>query len=308
MWLLRSLRVVAIVTPFVPAQVGYLICRILGMLFYTLNFRARRNVLRNLATVVPEKSWLQHQRMAMAVCATVVTNYYDLIRLRSIDRDRVLDHVEIEGLEHVYDALDHGRGAIIVSAHLGNFSVMAKLPSALGLRAALVAEQVQPPELFHYMARLRSAMGIEVIPPGHAALRNIIDLLNDNGLLLLAGDRDVTHRGQSVRFFGSETTLPIGPVALAMKTGAALIPAYTLRVSSHHSRVVIEPTLELERTGNRDIDLSSNLQKLAERLEDMIAKDPAQWAVLQRVWPPTTTYGRSEGLGSADDSIDRSDW
>ena len=308
MWLLRSLRIVAILTPFVPARIGYLICQTLGILFFALNIRARRNVLANLATVDPKMGWRQRQRAAARVCITVVTNYYDLIRLRSVDRERVHDFVTIDGLEHVHSALEQGRGAIIVSAHLGNFSVMAKLPSTLGLRAALVAELVHPPELYQYMARLRSAMGIEVIPPGHTSLRKILTLLRDNRLLLLAGDRDVTHRGQPVRFFNRQTTLPIGPVALAMKTGAALLPAYTLRTSYQRSRVVIEPPLEHRDTGDRDADMSANLQLLADRLESMISHDPGQWAVLQRVWPPTTTYGRSEGLGSGDDSFEEHTW
>lgn len=308
MWLLRTLRVFAILVPFIPARIGYLICRVVGIQFYIVNIRARRNVLANLLHVTPGQSWLRRQWTAARVCITVVTNYYDLLRLRSVDRHRLYDYVDIEGLQHVATALAQGRGVIIVSAHLGNFGVMAKLPATLGHRTALVAEHVHPPELYQYMTRLRSAMGIEVIPPGHTAIRTIIDLLQDNGLLLLAGDRDVTRRGQVVRFFGDEATLPIGPVALAMKTGAALVPASTLRTSSQHSRVVIEPPLELIGTGDRGADLNANLQLLASRLEHMIAQDPGQWAVLQRVWPPTSTYRRSEGLGSADESIDRNNW
>jgi phosphatidylinositol dimannoside acyltransferase len=302
-WLLRTLRIVAILTPIVPATIGYGLCRILGILFFALNFRARRNVLANLRVVDPRPSWFARQVTAARVCITVVTNYYDLLRLRSVDRNAVLDHVEVEGLEHVHSALERGCGVIIVSGHMGNFSVMAKLPAVLGMRAALIAERVEPAEVYHYMARLRSAMGIEVIPPGPRALRRTLELLNGNGVLLLAADRDVTLRGSEVELFGRTTTLPTGPIALAMKTGAALIPAYTLRETSFHSRVVIEPPIELCNTGCREADLQHNHQLLAANLERMIAEDPGQWAVLQRVWPPTTRYGRSEGMGSADELL-----
>jgi hypothetical protein len=97
--------------------------------------------------------------------------------------------------------------AIILAAHVGNFSVMARLPAALGYRAAVVAEEVEPPQLFAYMARLRSAMGIEVIPPGSGSLRNVVRLLRNNGYLLLGGDRDIANRGWAGDFFGQQTTL-----------------------------------------------------------------------------------------------------
>lgn len=306
MWLLRLLRIVAILVPFVPAWIGYRLCTLIGVLFFLVNVRAHRNVISNLRHVDPDMRWLQREITALRVCITVVTNYYDLLRLRSVDRETVMERVEIDGLEHVQSALELGRGVIIVSGHIGNFSVMARLPAVLGLRAALIAERVDPPALYQYMARLRSAMGIEVIAPGAASIRTVINLLNNNGILLLAADRDVTNHGHPVTFFNRETTLPVGPVALAMRTRATLIPAHTVRVSRDQSRVTIGQPLDMQNTGKWEDDIRANLESLTRRLEQMILADPGQWAVLQRVWPPTTSYGRSEGIGSADDTVQAS--
>jgi phosphatidylinositol dimannoside acyltransferase len=303
MWLLRILRVVAILTPIVPARIGYVLSDFAGLIFYAASSQARRNIDTNVSIVEPGASALRRRLTGLRVCVTVARNYYDLIRLRSIDRDTVFEHIEIEGLEHVEAALAHGRGAIIVSGHIGNFSVMAKLPAVLGLEAAVIAERVDPPQLFNYMARLRSAMGIDVIPPGSTAMRRVLRLLRSNGVLLLAADRDVTHQGRPVRFFRHETTLPSGPVVLAMKTGAPLIPAYTVRTSNRRSTVAISAPIRLACTGDWERDVDRNMAKLANALETMIVADPGQWAVLQRVWPPTSKYGRSEALGSADDMV-----
>lgn len=303
MWLFRSLRSFARLVPFIPVSLGNLLCAFIGLVYFLFNVRARRNVLANLANVDPSRNWLWRQATAYRVCVTVVANYYDLLRFRSADHSDALDHINVEGLEHITRARKSGRGVIIVSGHIGNFSVMARLPAALGLPAALIAERVEPPVLYHYMARLRAAMGIEVIPPGPGSLRRVINLLNDNGILLLAADRDVTRHGHPVTLFQRRTSLPAGPVILAMKTGAALIPAHTLRTSSRDSAVVIEPAICLLNSGDWERDINANLELLARHLERMISADPAQWAVLQRVWPPTTSYGRSEGMGSADDTV-----
>jgi phosphatidylinositol dimannoside acyltransferase len=301
MWLLRSLRVAAILTPFVPASIGYLLCYIAGIAFFLLNRKARSNVLANLTQVEPSSGLIRRWITALRVCVTVVTNYYDLIRLRSIDRDTVLDHIDLRGIEHVEQARENGRGAIIVSGHIGNFSVMARLPAALGIHAALIAERVEPSPLYNYMTRLRSAMGIDVIPPGPGSIRQTINLLKHNGVLLLAADRDVTNQGRTVTLFGRETSLPPGPVILAMKTGAPLIPAFTVRTGTGQSLVSIGPQMRLRCSGNWTSDVEANMQMLATHLEQMIRRDPGQWAVLQRVWDPTSVYGRSEGFGSVDE-------
>jgi phosphatidylinositol dimannoside acyltransferase len=306
-WLLRMLRIAAILTPIVPTLIGYLTCRIVGIIFFFLNVRARRNIIANLRHVDRHMPWIRRELTALRVCTTVVTNYYDLIRLRSVDRDAIFDLVDLEGIENIEKALERGKGAIILAAHVGNFSVMARLPAALGYRAAVVAEKVEPPQLFAYMARLRSAMGIEVIPPGSGSLRNVVRLLRNNGILLLAGDRDISNRGLAVDFFGQQTTLPTGPVLLAMRTGASLIPAQTLRTSDHRSWVRIHEEMDLRLTDNWDEDVRVNVQRVARELERMIVADPGQWAVLQRVWPPRTRFSRSEGLGTVDEIVPASE-
>ncbi len=300
MWLLRILKIAAVLTPFIPSRIGYLVCRILGLAYWLVNRRTRRNVASNLLMVAPDSGLFRRNILSARVSITVVTNYYDLLRMRSVDRTTILDLVELTGLENVERALEQGKGAIILSAHVGNFSVMARLPSALGYDAAIVAERIQPAELFNYMARLRSAMGIRVIPPDSSMLRNVTSLLKRNGILLLAGDRDVSGLGHRVRFFGRETTLPAGPIMLAMRTGAPVLPAVTLRNREHRSTVWIGPPICLTQTGDRERDLECNMITAVQQLERMISIDPGQWAVLQRVWPPTSHFGRSEGIGSAD--------
>lgn len=299
MWLLRLLRIVAILVPIIPSRLAYALCRLAGIAFYLGNHRARRQVLDNLRRVEPEATWFRWQRQARRVFITTVTNYYDLVRLRSVDHDKVFKLVDIHGLEHLYAALERGKGVIFLSAHLGNFNVMASYPIALGLHAAVIAEQVKPPQLFRYLTRFRSAMGIDVIPPGPEATRAILRLLRNNHLLFLAGDRDVVGHGKTVEFFGEPARLPVGPVLLAMRTGAPLLPAYTIRLNNRKSLGFVEPPLELVRTGNWEADLRANMRLMAESLERMISIDPGQWAVLQRVWGAPSDYfrERAEGIG-----------
>ncbi len=305
MWTLRALRVGAFLTPILPAWFGYGICRVLAIIFYLVKISTRRQVIENLRQVEPDRSWFRYQSHAIKVLVTVNANYYDLLRLRSVDRDDFEKLFEVHGHGYLDRAIEAGKGAVIVSAHIGNFSVVGKYPASIGLRSAIIAERVRPAGLFNYMIRLRSATGIDIFPPGREAIAPILRLLRSNGVLLVAGDRDVSRQGIDVEFFGKTASLPAGPALLAMRTGAALIPAYTIRTSSRKSEVFIMPPLDLVRTHDRENDLRENVQLIAHELEKMIRHDPTQWGVLQRVWgvPSEPIQQRGEGLGSVPTAI-----
>ena len=285
MWTLRALRLGMVLTSIVPAPVGYTLCRLVGLTLLCLNHEARGAVLDNQRQVAPGAKRRTLYRHALGVFVTVVMNYYDLLRLSTVDRDRLLDLLEVQGQEHLDGVFEADRGVIILGAHLGNFGVVAQYPGVLGRPAVLVVEHVHPEPLFQFMARLRSALGIGVIPPGRRAVMPILRLLRDDGVLILAGDRDVLRQGMPVPFFGRLTSLPTGPVELAARTGTPLIPAYTVRLSSRRSLLRIDAPLELSQTGDREADLRENTERMARCLERMIASAPGQWAVLQRIWP-----------------------
>jgi len=160
---------------------------------------------------------------------------------------------------------------------------------ALGYPTAVVAERVHPEELYTYVNKLRASHGVQVISPGSESLRPIIRLLRRNGILILAGDRDVVGSGMPVPLFGEPARLPTGPVLLAMRTSAALIPAGTVRKGSRRSLAFVEPAIDMVDTGDWDKDLRENMVRMAEALERMIARDPGQWAVLQPVWDTTAS-------------------
>ncbi len=284
MSLLWALRIGALLTPLVPARVGYWLCRIIGVAVFLGHHRARRHVLDNLRHVCPKCSWRWRLWQAARVFITAVMNYYDLVRIRSVDRHRLRDLIEVRGWIHVEEALARGRGVIVISAHLGNFNVVAQYPAELGLETAIVVERVQPSSLFAYLCRLRSATGVRVLPSGPEAVPAILRLLRRNGVLLVAGDRDVTGHSRLVHFFDAPAPLPIGPVVLAQRTGATLLPAFTLRLTPRRSLVIVDPPLQLAHTGDPEQDLRENLKQVARCLERMIRTDPGQWAVLQPVW------------------------
>jgi KDO2-lipid IV(A) lauroyltransferase len=89
--------------------------------------------------------------------------------------------------------------------------------------------------------------------------------------------------GERVPFFGRPALLPSVHVALALRTGAVLMPAFAHR-DGNVLRAVFEPELELPRTGDRDADVREGVRRWAAVLEPHIRVAPEQWSVFEAVW------------------------
>jgi lauroyl/myristoyl acyltransferase len=194
---------------------------------------------------------------------------------------RLWSTMTVEGLEHLEKALAGGKGAIVVLPHLGNWEAAALIGVHLRVPLVAVAESLANRHITAWFTSQRQMFGIEIILTGKgrvsARLRRAIE---EEKLVCLLADRDLSGRGVAVEFFGERTTLPAGPVILAQRTGAPLLPAgvYFKDGPGHHA--VIHPPLDLP-TG----DVAGAVQVVAHQLERMIMRSPGQWHMVQPNWP-----------------------
>jgi KDO2-lipid IV(A) lauroyltransferase len=190
-----------------------------------------------------------------------------------------------EGVEHIDDAIARGHGAVVAMPHLGGWDFGGTWMCSLGYRATVVAERIEPPELFDWFVELRRRLGMTVVPLGPEAAGPLLRALKGNELVGLVCDRDIGGSGVEVEFFGERTTLPSGPATLALRTGAPILPTavYFKGRRGHHG--VIRPPLDTTRTGRLRDDVARVTQALATELEALIRVAPDQWHLLQPNWP-----------------------
>ena len=169
--------------------------------------------------------------------------------------------------------------------HLGGWEWAAFwITRVMGLELTAVVEEVQPQELFDFFVELRRALGMHIVPLGPSAGSQVLAAIRDNHVTVLLADRDIAGGGVEVEFFGERTTLPSGPVTLALRSGAPLIPAAVLfRGEGHHA--VVRPPMDLTRQGRFRDDVARLTQDLAHELEDLIRLAPDQWHLQQPNWP-----------------------
>jgi KDO2-lipid IV(A) lauroyltransferase len=212
--------------------------------------------------------------------------WIEILRLPvEVRRGSVMPNFTISGFEHVTHALEAGRGVILALPHLGGWEWAAAWMAAQDHHMLAVVEPLQPPELFEWFVRQREAIGLEVVPIGPDVSRIVLRALRDNRIVCLLSDRDLTGDGVEVEFFGERTTLPAGPATLALRTGAALLPAavYFGAGRGHHG--VVHPPIATSRTGPLRADIARITQCLAHEFEILIRAAPEQWHLLQPNWP-----------------------
>jgi KDO2-lipid IV(A) lauroyltransferase len=155
----------------------------------------------------------------------------------------------------------------------------------------VVVEPVEPLELFEWFARVREAIGMEIVPLGPDAGPAVLRALKANRIVCLLCDRDLAGDGVPVDFFGERTTLPGGPATLALRTGAPLIPSgvYFRPHGGHYAK--IGPPMVVEREGRLRDDVGRITQELTRRFEELIRMAPEQWHLMQPNWPSDAPGG-----------------
>jgi KDO2-lipid IV(A) lauroyltransferase len=290
-------RLVGLLAPRLPAGLGLRLAAALGDLWYHLARGQRAILTRNLRHVLglaasggrdgksgrDGASEETIQRTARAVFRHTFRNYYDLFRLPHLPRQDVEKLIVVQGEEHLREALAAGRGAILATAHFGNVEIMSRASVFCQYQITAVAEHLQPERLYRDMLAQRSSGGVHLVPID-GSLKAIFRALHANQLVGLAADRDVSHSGITVPFFGAPANLPAGYVSLALRTGAPVLPIFIVRQPEGSFVIQIEPPLALANSGDRERAVRSGVAQMVAVLERYIGQYPEQWTFYQPIW------------------------
>ena len=267
--------------PHVPVALQYPIAAAVGAVAYRISTEARANVRENLSIIAPERAeGSDRERLVRATFVEQARHYIELFRIARWDHATVRRMVVVTGWEHVVAAYARGNGVVFASAHLGPISVCGQIFVANGYNVTLPVER-ETGELSRVINRLRRRMGLTLVYTGSAL--GIHRVLKNGGALGLLADRAVTGVGERVPFFGREALLPSAHVALALRTGASLVPGFAHRAGGV-MRATFEPELVLRRTGDHAADVRDGVRRWAELLEVHVRETPEQWSVFEAFW------------------------
>ncbi len=210
-------------------------------------------------------------------------------------KGQVIRRARVSGLDDVFEAKRQGRGIIFAVPHMGNWEVAGVLGESLELKVLSIAEDLPNRRITDWFVKTRAAYGIEIIVAGRGSTTTpLVRALRDAQVVALVADRDVTGRGVEVEFFGERTTMPAGPVLLALMTGAAIFPIGSYFDGSGYL-FPCQPELTIPEDADRSKRVRLGTQALAGAYESLIREKPTDWHLFSPNWPSDRVAEDSDG-------------
>jgi lauroyl/myristoyl acyltransferase len=257
--------------------------------FYYLGGNSFRRAVRgNLRVVLGEAASDGHvRRITRRVFSNVTKSFADMFFVSSIPEERWPEVVDPPiGKGNIRLALGKGKGAILLTGHVGNWEIGGITLA----QANREVHMVYMPDRFAAFekARLksRSSHNVTGIPMGSSfdtSLR-VIRLLAENRLITMKGDRALNGEGITIPFFGKDTVFPKGPFLVAYISGAPILPAFVVLNENNRYVPIVEDPIEVERTGNRENDVRELAMRMARVVEKYIRRYPDQWYMFYPFW------------------------
>jgi KDO2-lipid IV(A) lauroyltransferase len=208
-----------------------------------------------------------------------------LVELFSFQRVAQAD-VVVEGREHLTSAYQRQHGALIVTAHMGNWEIGAAMIKRMGFSIAAVALPHEDWRMDRLFNTQRCRFGVDVIPLGRRAARQSLQCLKEGRFLGILGDRAFSEEGLPLTLWGHRIRVPRGPAILSMRSHAPIIPSFFLREGMWRFRLCFEPPIWPASQQASSSSVESLTQAYAAVIERYVKRFPTQWLMFQPIGAP----------------------
>jgi KDO2-lipid IV(A) lauroyltransferase len=291
-WILRGFRrggayylliVLRAVVQALPEAVAHALFRFLADLAFITVGIHRRRAMDHLRIAFPGISRARARLIVKRMMRNLARNAVEFIRFPLMSKEWLLANVTIEPREIIDRLARSGQGAIALSAHLGNWELLGAASTAMGYPTSIVGRRMYYYKFDELLHGTRRAAGVRVVDRDDP--KEILRTLRSGHFLGIMGDVDAVKVGSVyVDFFGRLALTPVGPVALALRTGVPLVPAFIVRNARGGHAILVEEPVRLIRTGNMQKDVLVNTMRATKIIERVIRRYPDQWTWFHRRW------------------------
>jgi len=262
-----------------------------GSAWYWLNAGQRRAALDNYAAALDrDPSDPEVARVVRRAFQNYGRMLLDFLLMGSLTKEELIERTDVDGIEHLDHALARGRGVLMALPHMGSWDNTGSYGGALGYPIMAVTGRF-PGSLNDAVVQTRQRYGLAVLQVGRPAVREIIHALSANGMVGLVCDQE-EGPGVEVSFFGRSASVPSGPAAIALKTGAALMPVYQYMTAAGRHHIHLEAALTQIEGETKE----SLMQRIVHRFEGFIRERPDQWFAFRPMFKPigSAAHGRRQ--------------
>jgi len=247
-----------------------------------LRFR-RSEVQAVLQRCFPEKAPAAIRAVADGMYRHLGTLLIEVLRTGHMDSAALAKEVDFSGFEEGMQILSRGRGLIVLTAHVGNFELLAMMAALKGAPLTVITKALKPKWLNDWWVETRVKFGVKMLP-AHHSYRYCREALKANGILGFILDQNMKrNRGIFVDYFCRPACTSPGLALLSAQTGAPVLPVFMLREPDGRHRLhVFDPLPPPERADKEAIRQAT--QAYTTIIERFVRAHPDQWIWLHRRW------------------------
>jgi Kdo2-lipid IVA lauroyltransferase/acyltransferase len=259
--------------------------RAVARVAYGLSDRLRRTGFRNLELAFPEMSTRDRERILRGTFANLGRLLGEFSQLPRATPDSLRQIIECEGLENLREAQARGRGVILFTGHLGAWELSSFALSAFGYPLSFLVRRIDNPRVETMIEKTRTRFGNRSIDK-RAAMRPMLKTLRAGGTLGILVDLNTQpHEAIFVDFFGIPASTTSGLAALALRTGAAVLPVFVPWDESRRRFVLhVDPPLSITHTGDEGEDIRRLTSLFTSVVENYVRRYPDQWLWIHKRW------------------------
>ena len=208
--------------------------------------------------------------------------FMEVLHMPCLNTENIGQYVEITGREHLEAALQLGRGAVLATAHTGNWELLGAALAMHGFPLVAVVQRQTNPAMDGFINEYRTKAGMHVTYK--QGVREMVKLLGAGKIIGLLMDQDNHKDGVFVEFFSRPASTPQGAAALGRLNNAPIVPAFITANPDGNHRAIIHPYLAVQKTADREEDIRSTTQQLTRIIENHVRQYPHEWFWLHNRW------------------------
>ncbi|HEY3416232.1 MAG TPA: lysophospholipid acyltransferase family protein [Armatimonadota bacterium] len=256
----------------------------LGNFFYALSRRYRVLSQQNIRLVYPTMPIREVKQLARQVFIHFGKVGVEFLRVPLLTPEEIDRRAYYVNREHLDAALANGKGVLLISAHLGNWEYLAAKLTQDGYALDALQRAAKDAETTRIVTEVRKGTGIRVYNKGN--ILPAIRALRDNRILIILADQH-DFEGAFADFLGVPAMSATGPAAIALRTGATILPTFTFREPDDTIRIEFHPPFTPEPGPDREEDVRAITQRLCDIISEQIRRAPDQWLWLHDRWRST---------------------
>ena len=256
---------------------------LLGLAFYTVDGAHRRIAERNLAAAFPRRSARERRAIVRRVFTHFGRLLVELLKFSTLSDEALMARVEFDGEEHARLAYAQGKGVLFITGHFGFWELHAVVHALRIEPIGVLARALDNPYLNQRLEDIRQRTGNSVIYR-QGTIRRVMRMLQaGHGVAVLIDQHIQTRDAVYVEFFDRPAATTSAVAALALRTGAPVVPVFALPLGGGRYRMIYEHPVEPPSADSEDA-IREFTQRCTDVLEMYVRRHPDLWLWMHRRW------------------------